>query len=326
MPSALYRLMEFVVRRSGAREKHGLTGKTAERAFLEAARGGPAEPWEPDAGYARSVNYQRVEIAGCPCYRIRSYELPPTGPSEAGALLYLNGGGFMQPPSKRDFALAARLAQQTSRELWLLCYPLEPRARMHEIVDCVLATYRAMLEEYEPDHTTLFGLSSGACLCLYLLNRISHEGTGDPLPERLVLNSPVVELPPTAEQLARMQALDKLDCALPASYFGPTGTISLMLRQEPAEHLYLSRVLEANMQGWPPVILVYGTQETPYAFEPDLVQALRAAHVPYELIEVPGCGHCTILYWPAHEARELLRREVAAIASPAGAAAGPRRP
>lgn len=311
MPSAMYRLMEAAMRRTGARESHALMGSAAEQAFSEAMRNEPPKPWEPDARFRRHHPLECVAIAGVPCYRIRRRGSTFDTPCPEGAALYLNGGGFTRPPSKRDFSLAAKLAELTGREVWLLCYPLEPYAQIHEIVACVLAAYRRMLTEYAASDIVLFGLSSGACLCLYLLVYIDHERTGDPYPGWLVLNSPVVELPPSEIQFARMQGLDKLDCVLPACYFGPEGTINWMLRHEPPRYLYLSQVLEASMEGWPPMTVAFGTHETPYVYADDLAAALEMHNVPHDVIEVEGCGHCVILYFPAREARELLQRETA---------------
>lgn len=313
MPSLMYRLMEAVMWRTGACESHALVGDAVEEAFNEAMGHEPPRPWEPDARFRRSHPLERVTIAGALCYRIRRRGSMFDRPCSKGAILYLNGGGFTRPPSKRDFKLAAKLAELTGREVWLLCYPLEPYAQIHEIVACVLMGYRRMLTEYAANEIVLFGLSSGACLCLYLLVYIDHEQTGDPYPARLVLNSPVVELPPSEAQFARMQELDKLDCVLPACYFGRGGSIDWMLRHEPARYLYLSQVLEASMNGWPPMAIAFGTHETPYAYAADFTAVLEAHDVPFDVIEAEGCGHCTILYSPAREARELLEREATLI-------------
>lgn len=318
MPSLVYRLMEAVMWRTGVRDSHALVGDAVERAFEGAMGSEPLLPWEPDARFRSHCELEVVDIAGAPCYRLRRGGETFGGPCSKGAILYLNGGGFTHPAGKRDFKLAATLAKLTGREVWLLCYPLEPHSQIHEIVACVLAAYRRMLEDYAAGEVVLFGLSSGACLCLYLLVYVDREKTDDPYPARIVLNSPVVELPPNEAQLARMRELDEVDCVLPASYFGPEGTIGWMLRHEEPRYLYLSRVLEATMTDWPPMTVVFGTHETPYAYARDFAAALNAFGVPCDMREVAGCGHCTVLYQPAREARDLLRWEAAAIGSGAG--------
>lgn len=303
MPSVGYRLVEAAVRLSGARRAMQLTGAEAERAFEE----GRDLP-EPQPDVPRAFEGTGFEVAGRPCHRIL-----PRGAAPGRALLYLNGGGFVRAASPRDFALAERLAESTGREVWLFCYPLQPRWRMHEIVDATLKAYQALLVEHAPDDVALFGLSSGACLALYLLNYVRHERLDVPLPGQLVLNSPVVELPASAAQLARMKALDARDATIPACYLGPDGLISCMLRAEPERWRYLSQVLEADMRGWPPVTAAFGTHECAYAYAPDFMAALRSAGVPRRLIEARGCGHCAIHYEGTPEAARLLELESRAL-------------
>ena len=207
------------------------------------------------------------------------YALRVRGTKPKKAVLYLFGGGYILPPDPGDLILCGQIASACDAEVWFPIYPMAPDHRLVETLECTLSVYRHILTRYGHESIRLFGTSSGGgqamSLCLYIKNKYPEI----PLPGRLVLQSPGMQVPPSDAQRGKMERLKKYDVMIPPVFFD---RIALVLAQ--GEEAYLLSPLLCDISGFPGIDVFYGTHEVMYAYLDDL-----KAHC--ERYGVPLCAH-----------------------------------
>lgn len=113
-------------------------------------------------------------------------------PQEAGAVLYLHGGGFEQSRPELEHLMAYHLSKAAGRPAFNVDYSLAPAHPFPAAHDEAVATYRALLAEGVPaGRIVLFGESAGATLGLEMLLTLRAEGV--PLPGVVVPVSPITD-------------------------------------------------------------------------------------------------------------------------------------
>ena len=272
MTSVKYRMFEKLV--ASKRTREHLKNRNPS------ARSAPAKPKN-----SSKVLVENRNIEGFDCYRFRHREK-----SGRYGVLYLYGGGFINPASKADFEICRGIVENTSAEVWALMYPLFPEYTMAETVKIALAGYLSLREKF--DRVLVFGFSSGACLALYLCEYIRHENLGFPIPDRLILNSPLLQLPPSESQMRMINELDKLDLCIPKEFFYPEGLTGMMIEAEAEDNRYLSRVLDSDLTGFPEIHLFYGTNECASAYLNDMKRCCAKYSVPLYVYMFEGMMHC----------------------------------
>ncbi|MCM1480048.1 MAG: alpha/beta hydrolase, partial [Muribaculaceae bacterium] len=166
-----------------------------------------------------------------------------------------------------------------------------------------LDVYKDILNSYAPEKIRIFGTSSGGGQALSLCTFIKKEYPDVPMPGKLVLQSPGVQVPPSREQKQKMARLEKYDVMIPPAFFEK---IAPVLADENDKYL-LSPILN-DMTGFPQTDVFYGTHEVMYAFAEDMKKAYEKYGVKLNVHIGKGMMHC----WGAMEfvpEAKAVRRE-----------------
>ncbi|MFD0381515.1 alpha/beta hydrolase fold domain-containing protein [Streptomyces stramineus] len=209
-------------------------------------------------------------------------------------MLYLHGGGHTGGSPATHRSLAAHLAREIRRPVYLPDYRLAPEHPCPASTQDVLAAFDALttLEGHAADTVVLAGDSSGGAIALAAAQLLA-AGPGRQ-PAALVLISPWAN-PNLVADRSRDLVINRrwgLTCA--AAYLGDG---------DPGDHRYAP--LLGPMAGLPPTYLHTNTRELLYSQCVDLAVALRRAGVPLRFTE------STVL-WHAAQAQAGLVEEAAA--------------
>jgi len=300
MTSIVYRLAEKGLLLTGFKKMMSLEGKAFDSMAASMSAKQNIKP--PKPRLQKRVQFGERMIAGSRCFTFA-----PKGGVPREAVLYLYGGGCFMPPGKRDFLLAAEISSRTETEVWLPAYPLAPQFTYFDSTAAVIGTYASMLERYGSDSVAFLGFSSGGALALSACMMIKSGHPAIPFPACMVLVSPGAQLPPSAGQLAEMEKLSPLDTLLAPSFFKNYAFLGLKREDE-----WLYSPALADLSGFPPIDLYYGTHEIMYAYLPDLHAALKKAKVKHRLHIGEGLCHCWPLLGFTREAK-AARREICGI-------------
>ena len=87
---------------------------------------------------------------------------------------------------------------------------MAPEHRIVETLSSTLDVYKDILHSHSSDNTRIFGTSSGGGQALSLCAYMKHEQVDIPMPGKLVLQSPGVQVPPSDEQNAGWSSLKNM--------------------------------------------------------------------------------------------------------------------
>ena len=155
-----------------------------------------------------------------------------------------------------------------------------------------LKVYQAMLERFAAENIRFFGTSSGAGQALSLCVYIKHESIDVPLPRRLVLQSPGLQVPPSESQKAEMERRKKADVMIPPGFFDAIAPVLAT-----GEEAYLLSPLLYDLTGFPETDIFYGTREVMIAYLKDFQDACKKYGVKLHTHIGKGMMHC----WGAME-------------------------
>lgn len=140
--------------------------------------GQPARsPAQPTTKQLQGLRLERETIDGFPIYRV----LPP---SSERKVVYLHGGGYVQPIASQHWALITKLARETNSEFEVVCYGLSPKYKVDHALD-LLKKIEQRISERKP--VVLMGDSAGGGLALAIAQ------TGWKFVARMILISPWVD-------------------------------------------------------------------------------------------------------------------------------------
>lgn len=245
----------------------------------------------------------RMEVMGCPVLKLIHKEKTDR------ANLFLIGGGMISAPRPGSIKKALRFARETGLDVYVPYYPLctdWPLTRAYEMIH---ETYRVMLQDYEAEHISVLGTSSGGNLALGMVPYI-NDGHGDtPMPGYIMAISPGT-CADTEEEWQRMLALDKKDVAIPAEYMKTA--VEIMRHGNDTVPDYMIWLQRGDFTNCPKVTFIYGSDETLYACVPSFAAAMRRYGVDYEMIVGEGMFHCYPVFPICKEAKEgwdmMIRR------------------
>ncbi|WP_395243536.1 alpha/beta hydrolase [Agromyces sp. MMS24-K17] len=194
-------------------------------------------------------------VAGRPALRLRA-----EGGSEAGALLYLHGGGYVIGSARTGAGVAAALARRTGTTAWSLDYRLAPEHRFPDPVDDAVAAYRELLDAAGPDRLLLAGDSAGGGLAVATL--VAARGLGLPMPAAVAVFSPWTDLTLSGDSIADRVGDDPLFTiddlrGYAARYLPESGAAGAA---EAAASPLASPVF-ADLRGLPPMFVHVGSRE-----------------------------------------------------------------
>lgn len=296
MPSVSYRLIRTMFRMIGINKKLK-QDEAGLRKFMDSYIPKQDHIKVPEAKMQKKYDFTKKIIEGTECYITKEKGIQPEK-----ALLYVFGGGYFMPCDPGDFVFAGQFAEQTKREVYFPIYPLAPRYKLTDSIQSVLTVYREMLKVYEPENITFFGTSSGGGLILSLLVYIKEKKLDIPMPAHLVLQSPGLQVPPSAKQMEVMRAIEPKDVMIAPDFFEMIGKILAGKEEE-----YLLSPLLYDISGFPPIDIIYGSWEVMYAYLDDMVKHCENCGV--ELIPHVGdkMMHCWLAMEMTPEGREARK-------------------
>lgn len=240
-------------------------------------------------------DYRIERIGGRPCVIAKKANGQPQR-----AILMFFGGGFILSPDEKDYDNLVDYANATNSEIWFPLYPLAPRFSMRGMIESLMAVYRTMLETWPAQQILFMGNSSGAANCLYICMYIKENRLELPYPAHLIMISPGLCIPPTAEQIDRMKKKEKTDHLIPIKFC--RGIKDILMRGSP-ELNYLADTLSYDWTNFPSMDVFYGTAEIFSAYTPDLIQHAKDCAIDLEMHLGQDMMHC----WPQVRTPEGLQ-------------------
>ncbi|MFI5780667.1 alpha/beta fold hydrolase [Nocardia sp. NPDC051570] len=248
----------------------------------------------------------------------RRAERVTAGPVEGReAILYLHGGGFTVGSMRTHRSLAAYLARDTRRPVYLLDYRLAPEHPYPAGMDDTLAALRALADEHghPADSIVLGGDSAGGGIALAAAQQLLTRD--DAKPAALVLISPWTDPNVIPERHRDLVINRTWGSACVAAYLG---------QGDPADPRFAPRW--GTLAGLPPTYIHINTTELLYDPCTELATAMREAGVALRFVESTTLWHCAqaqagLLREAADSLRDIadfLTREIWAAREDSGSA------
>jgi len=135
---------------------------------------------DPPASFYKRCAVQVRQVGGHRIYHVR-----PRGDAPLrGQLLYLHGGGYVNPPAGLHWAFIAKLAKTLGVACSVPRYPLAPEHLCDEGISFVVDEYRRLETEHGAQNLLVMGDSAGGGLALATVQQVAAKPTG------LMLNAP----------------------------------------------------------------------------------------------------------------------------------------
>lgn len=217
----------------------------------------------------RQVSIARVSLGG-----IRTEEIRPRQARDAGVVFFVHGGAFLYCSPLTHRPMTAYLARLLGQRVVVPDYRLAPEHVFPAGLNDVLAAWQGLLDEGVPaECITLMGDSAGGGLALTLVQSLRDRGI--PMPRRMVLFSPWVDLTQAGDTMISQDGRDPMltragICRAAELYRGLTA----------ADHPQVSPLF-GSLAGLPPTLVQVGTDEVLLSDSERL--AVRAAEAGWNL-------------------------------------------
>ncbi len=212
------------------------------------------------------------------------------------SVLYLHGGGYVQPTTAWHWRFLVSLADDLGAQAVLPAYPLAPEFTVEDSFERLLDLF-AEVAARSPGGVVLAGDSAGGGYALALAEALRDRG--GPQPDGLVLLAPWVDLtgttPGTREAAAEDPWLSYDHLAVYASFWA--GSSDPRALSDPRVSPGLG-----DLAGLPPTLVLCGTRDLLKPGCDALFDRAEAAGWPLEYVVAPGLIHVYPLL-PVPEAR-----------------------
>lgn len=233
--------------------------------------------------------------------------LPQTSPRDAGdnhehrrknrpILLYVAGGGFVMPPSRKQKTMVQRLAEAVNCEIMMVPHRLAPEHPFPAAPADFAAHYLALLEDgHRPENIFLAADTAGASIVLGALQMLRKDGAD--LPAGTILFAPWCDLSLSGWSYITRSMSSQSPFRMETAAF----CARLYLQDEPVTSPLASPIF-ADQTGWPPILI--HTSENDIHFD----DAIRLA----ENGQKHGCD-VRLNYWdsPRHHLERLSSKAAA---------------
>lgn len=229
----------------------------------------------------QGVSLEPVNASGVPAQFIRA-----PGASSSHVILYIHGGGWTVPLQDQDRVDAAQLSEATGASVLLPDYRLLPDHPFPAgLQDCVTTYTWLRSQGVDASQIVIIGGSAGAQLTL--TTAVELKQNGETLPAALVALSPPTDFAMSGESYRTKTGADPvLGNGLAENAFEAyTGHGAADVRNPLISPLY------ANVAGFPPTLLMVGTQEILLSDSIRMAGHLKASGVEVELVVWPGMFH-----------------------------------
>ncbi len=231
-----------------------------------------------------------------------------TGTGDAAAprrsVVYLHGGAYVRPTHARHWQFAVDLADALGARVVLPTYPLAPEFTVEDSFEA-LVTLLEDVAAQSPDGVVLAGDSAGGGYALALAQALRDRGL--PLPDRLVLLAPWVDLtgttPGTLEAAERDPWLSHPHLSVYAEMWAGSADPAVLADPRVSPGL-------GDLRDLPPALMLCGTRDLLQPGCDALFARAEEADWPLEYVVAPGLIHVYPLL-PVPEARDAFAHVVA---------------
>lgn len=287
MPSIQYKMVEGLFKLVGVNKMLAKEGRAWNKLLADCAKKQKKTLKVPYKKMEKDFEITEKTVGG-----VKVYVTKKRGSKPSVGILYLFGGGYILPPDPGDIVLCGQIAKNANAEVWFPMYPMAPEHSLVETLSSTIEVYKDILKSYPSEKTRIFGTSSGGGQALSLCTYIKKRYYEIPMPGKLVLQSPGVQVPPSEAQKQKMKKLEKYDVMIPPMFFDQIAPVLAK-----SEDAYLLSPIQTDMTGFPSMDVFYGTHEVMYAFLEDLKKACAEYDVQLNMHIGEGMMHC----WGAME-------------------------
>ena len=226
---------------------------------------------DPPASLFKRFAVTVHEMTGQPIYTVR----PRDGPVR-GQLLYLHGGGYVNPPSFLHWRFVARLVKTLGVACTVPRYPLAPEQTCDVGIPFAGEVYRQIASEHGTQNLLVMGDSAGGGLALAMLQQ---AGTA---PAGLILNAPWLDASVSDASQVEIEHGDWLLNSFTLRTWGQWWAGSRDLRDPLVSPLF------GDLKALPPTLLFAGSADILVA---DARRLAAAAPHKVDYIEEEGLMH-----------------------------------
>jgi acetyl esterase/lipase len=255
---------------------------TEEWLRLQKAFDAPGEELGRQAAAHNGATCEAVEMAG-----VRTYLVTPGTINKRFAdrvFVHTHGGAFVFGGGESALREAVWLATGIGVKVVSVDYRRPPLHPFPAAVDDTVAVWREVMKKQDGAQTALFGTSAGGNLALAATLKLKE--LGEPLPGAVFVGTPATDLENISDTWHTMVGLDPL---------GPregmvAAALDLYVGDTDPSNPLLSPV-NADLEGFPPTILISGTRDLLLSDTVRMHRALRSAGVEAELHIYDGQTH-----------------------------------
>ncbi len=244
------------------------------RAHLAAPKGSG----EPPLSLRRACVVSTSEVAGFPVHTV----LPPGQSRPERVVVYLHGGSYVDEIVRQHWGLVRRFARAGCR-VEVPLYGLAPEHTVEEAVPFVLAILAGLERTYAMSDVVLAGDSAGGGLAVAVTHALRDAGR--PVPRRLLLDAPWLDVRMAGPDLERFAARDPW---LSADALRTMGAVWAGDR-DPADPW--ASPVTGSFEGFPPVEVWTGTRDVLHPDALALSERALEAGVDATLHVVAGAVH-----------------------------------
>jgi monoterpene epsilon-lactone hydrolase len=202
-----------------------------------------------------TVRTAPTTLGGRPTLRVEPEAADGLGPSSAGTILYLHGGGWVCGSPETALSVTGHLVAKTGIPAYSVDYRLAPEHPFPAAIEDTLGAYRELLERgADPTSIAFAGESAGGGLAVTTC--LAARDAGLPLPAALAIFSPGLD---ATRSGGSMRTKEDVDPFFTRESVGRTGAMYLA-GADPHQPL-LSPALYADLTGFPPMLIQVGTNE-----------------------------------------------------------------
>jgi monoterpene epsilon-lactone hydrolase len=277
-----------------------LTQKNSAPQTLEQRRTATDEWRKRDS--AEALKFYPANVDETTTAGVRTDIITPVTPPEANrdrVLINLHGGGFNSDSG--SLIEGVPISNLAKIKVVSVYYRLAPENPFPAAVDDVVAVYKELLKSYKPHNIGIFGTSAGATLTAEVAARLKQSEL--PLPGALGMFS----VHPDYSRPTDSQELFTLD--------GFPGRLQPRDPNHPPEDAYAANTdrkdpvlspIFANLQGWPPSLLVSGTRDLLLSDTAMFHLALLRAGNDAQLVVFEAMPHAFWYHFQLPETKQVL--------------------
>ena len=293
MPSLRARFVNWILPLRGTKAR-----MSSEERMARHYAGNASVAVPPPRRLRREFRVEETKVSGRTVYRVT----PRNGGSGAH-ILYLHGGTYVNEVLGAHWKLIAGLVRRTGASVTVPLYPLAPKHKWSDAFEMLRPLCRDLIERRGAAHVALMGDCAGAGLSLALARAM--RDAGEPLPARLVLLSPWLDLRVDHPEQDVLATRDRMLAAPGLRWAGQCWAAGLPMNDPRVSPLH------GALKGLPPIAVFTGTADLLNSDARRLLRKAQSLRFPLLFREYEGLFHLWMAA-PVPEAGQALD-EVAAF-------------